>query len=145
VDTGGIADYAFLAWRYEDAIRRGDQLAARQARGDFWTHDAESGSARSRDSSGYALTASALEAGDLSGAADHLLHWLDVSQADGDDAERQNCKTALSAVVAFFDEPASFAQPHAAAIKNRAMALAVEAQDYLAHPTIVGLERLQSR
>jgi len=145
VDTFGLANYELLAWRFKDAVRRGDQEAARQARADFRVHDDASVNPHARSTGSYLLVAYALEAGELSSAADDLLHWLNVSRADGDDGERVNFKTALSATVEFFDTPGGFAQPQAAAIEDRAMTLSAEAEDYLAHPTIVGLARLRTR
>jgi hypothetical protein len=116
-----------------------------KARAEFRTYDDAHPDGSYRDLGYIALLTYALDAGDLSGAADDLLHWLETSMADGSWRERDNCKQAVGRAVDYFEVPGAFDQPAASAILSRAFELGAAAEEYLSHPTVVGLQRLRNR
>lgn len=144
-DMREISEYALPAWQYKDAMARGNRDGAIKARAEFRAYDDAHPDGNHRAFGYSELLRYALDAGDVSGAADDLLHWLETSVADGSYRERADCKQAIGRAVEYLEVPGAFDQPAASAILSRAFELGAAAEEYLSHPTVVGLKRLRDR
>lgn len=138
----GFPQADLAIWRCTDALRRGDHAGADAVRAEFWANDELGGKASRSPYGPSQLVFHECREGDFARAAEDLLRWLDASRADGDAVERDNCKQAVGAAVRFLETPGGSAEPQAGAILERARTLGVAAEEYLSHPTLVGLQRL---
>lgn len=143
-DSSGYATYELRVWRYKDALGSGDAAAARSSLQDFWIHDSEVADLGPRPFNAHLLLLAALEGVDLAGATAHMTEWLSRCQVESPHVTQQDCKTAMQAVVELFDTPRSREQPGAAELRDRALELGAEAEDFLSNPTLAGLDRLRS-
>jgi hypothetical protein len=135
VNDGGFTETEWPVWCHKDALRRNDPAAAARARAEYRALEEsralDAGYAWWTPGRGYFLLVwQALEVGDLDSAADDILHWLDVSNAEdveNDNERRSNCRNAIDSVIRFVDTPGATRHPATAAIREQGLALAADA------------------
>ena len=141
-DWGGGYDHDhWEAWQLRHALLRGDGATASQQRArirEYVGAKAQTSDWWHPGNVYHYVVWDGLEAGDVLGAGDDLLFWLQSSSAEGaadDNSTRTNCRQALNAVVRFFDSPGASTHPRAADIRRAALKLAEGAYTQLNEQT----------
>lgn len=138
-----------LVWRVEEAFRTGRADLA-----DVYRHrlDAFILDARARStyfSSGTyrrIVVCSALAHGAVDMAARELVHWNSViilSNLDGDEARRDNCRHLATQMIAFLEDPYGAASPSAPEVWTMLMELTPRMSDVMTNDHTAGIARLK--
>lgn len=136
VEDGGFTQMEWPLWQYAEASRVGDAAAARRARADVRALDdarrAEHG--RPTHYGWCKLVWHELDAGDLDGAGEDLVHWLGVSSAEDvehDNDRRTNCRQAIAGALRFLDAAGPRGHPLVEPVRTACLALATGAYPVL--------------
>jgi hypothetical protein len=146
VQDGGFTEGEWPLWRFKDALLRRDQRAVAQARADVRALADERFRKESWNPSGYfMLVWHALEAGDLDGAADDLVHWFPFCSAEhveNNNDRRTNCRQVIGSAVRFLETPGAGNHPQAGSIRQQCLDLAAGAYEVLNNDLQTAVRRL---